>query len=100
MLSTKIPMIEGLDCSTAPIVGNAVTYSSNYLNTCVFDKYNTILVNKERELDEKIMELEKSKDSIYVNDSQGLYKHDSLIGITTTILGSCILYYILSKIAG
>jgi len=99
MFSNKIPIIEGLDCSVQPTNGNAITYSSNYLNTCVFDKYNNIVVNKQRELDEKIMELEKSKDSTYVNDSQGLYKHDALIGITTTILGSCILYYILSKIA-
>ena len=101
MPSTNIPIIEGYDdCNTLPTDGNTVTYSSDYLNTCVFDKYNNIVVNKQRELDEKIMELEKSKDSIYVNDSQGLYKHDALIGITTTILGSCILYYILSKIAG
>jgi hypothetical protein len=99
MFSNKIPIIEGLDCNVAPTNGSTVTYSSGYLKTCVFDKYNNVLLNKERELDEKIMELEKSKDSIYVNDSQGLYKHDILIGITTTILGSCVLYYILSKIA-
>jgi hypothetical protein len=102
MLSTKIPLIEGLDgldCTVEPTNGNTVTYSSNYLNTCIFDKYNNIIVNKQRDIDEKLMELEKSKDSIYVNDSQGLYKHDILIGITTTILGSCVLYYILSKIA-
>jgi hypothetical protein len=103
MLSTKIPIIEGLDgldCTVEPTNGNTVTYSSNYLNTCIFDKYNNIVLHKERELDKQIIELEKSKDSIYVNDSQGLYQHDVLIGITTTILGSCILYYILSKIAG
>ena len=102
MFSNKIPIIEGLDgldCTVEPTNGNTVTYSSNYLNTCVFDKYNNVLVKKERELDEKLMELEKSKDSIYVSDSQGLYKHDVLIGITTTILVSCILYYILNKIA-
>ena len=97
MFSNQIPIIEGIDCSVQPTNGNAITYSSSYLSTCVFDKYNNIVLPKERELDKQIIELEKSKDSIYVNDSQGLYKHDVLIGITTTILGSCILYYILSK---
>ena len=99
MFSNKIPIIEGLDCSVPPTNGNTITYSENYLTTCVFNKYNNIVVNKERELDEKLMELEKSRDSIYVNDTQALYKHDILIGITTTILGSCVLYYILSKIS-
>lgn len=99
MFSKQIPIIEGLDCNTIPTDGNTVTYSSDYLNTCVFDKYNNIVTNKQRDIDEKQMELEKSKDSIFVSDHQGLYQRDVLIGITTTILGSCILYYILSKLA-
>lgn len=99
MFSNKIPIIEGIDCSTMPTDGNTVIYSNDYLNNCVLNKYNNIVVNKERELDIRISELEKTKDSIYVNDTQALYDREMMIGITCTILGSCLLYYILNKIS-
>jgi hypothetical protein len=99
MFSNQIPIIEGLDCNTMPTNGNTIIYSNDYLNACVINKYNHIVVNKERELDEKLMELEKTKDSIYVNDTQGLYDSEMMIGITCTILGSCVLLYILNKIS-
>ena len=41
MFSKQIPIIEGLDCNAIPTDGNTVTYSSDYLNTCIFE-YNNI----------------------------------------------------------
>jgi len=99
MFSNQIPMIEGLDCNTMPTNGNTLIYSNDYLNNCVVNKYHNIVVNKERHLDNTISELEKTNDSIYVNDTQGLYNREMMIGTTCTILGSCILYYILNKIS-
>jgi hypothetical protein len=94
----QFPTIEGIeniDCNN----GNTITYSSDYLKTCVFDKYNNTVAVKRNELDIKLEELKKTKDSMVVNDSQALYDRDMMIGVTSTILGSCILYYILHKIS-
>ena len=99
MFSNQIPTIEGLDCTAMQTNGNAIVYSNDYLNNCVIQKYNNIVVNKERELENRISDLEKTKDSIYVTDSQGFYEREMMIGITCTILGSCLLYYILDKIS-
>jgi hypothetical protein len=99
MFSKQIPLIEGLDCNTIPTDGNTVIYSNDYLKNCVIHKYDNIVVNKQRETENRISELEKTKNSVYVNDTQALYDREMMIGTTCTILGSCILYYILNKIS-